>query len=156
MPSLASTAASTEYDASPSAAGVTVTVTLAPAVPPDPTGPYTAGVAGCICSTTPSEKTFEKFKLDPTVQPDQGLRSPFWADGEMASAVRLSTGDWMYLAHYNLGAFDISTAEEELFPTGRTFIHPYFWYGSADGGANHCDESNSDGFDTKDWSIWAR
>jgi len=60
-----------------------------------------------------------------------------------------------WFARYNLGEFDAATSDVPGFD-GQTFIHPYFWYGSADGGPGACDQGNSDGFDTMEWKIWVR
>ena len=69
------------------------------------------------------------------------------SDGEFASAYKAADGTWRWFAKYNLGAFDIMTEGAS--------VAPYFTYLYSGGGAVGCDESNSDGFDTKDWEIYA-
>merc|ERR1712048_1398573 len=67
-------------------------------------------------------------------------------DGEFASAYKDASGKWQWFAKYNLGTFDIKSSK----PASA----PYFTYMYSGGGPGNCDESNSDGFDTKDWSIY--
>ena len=68
-------------------------------------------------------------------------------DGEFASAYKVADGTWKWFAKYNLGAFDIKS--------NSLAVAPYFTYLYSGGGPGSCNEDNSDGFDTKNWEIYA-
>ena len=68
-------------------------------------------------------------------------------DGEFASAYKAVDGTWKWFAKYNLGKFDIKS--------NAPAVAPYFTYVYSGGGPSGCNEQNSDGFDTKNWEIYA-
>jgi len=73
--------------------------------------------------------------------------NPHANNGEMTSAYKDASGNWQWFAKYNLGDFDITSDNQASWP--------YFNYMYSGGGPGNCDESNSDGFDIKDWEVYA-
>merc|ERR1719247_935406 len=67
-------------------------------------------------------------------------------DGEMTSAYLDAGGNWQWFAKYNVGNFDIKS--------GKPASAPYFTFMYSGGGPGNCAEGNSDGYDTKDWTIY--
>ena len=68
-------------------------------------------------------------------------------DGEFASAYKSADGTWKWFAKYNVGVFDIKSE--------AVAVSPYLTYLYSGGGPAGCNEVNSDGFDTKDWEVYA-
>jgi len=74
--------------------------------------------------------------------------SPMEDDGEFGSAVKDASGDWQWFARYSLGSYSLEKTMD--------LSYPYFSFMYSSGGPPACDESNSDGFDMKDWEIWVK
>jgi len=69
-------------------------------------------------------------------------------NGNYGSAYMDEHGQWQWMGNYGLGTFDIEKS--------AAVNHPYFTFLWDDGGPSNCQETNADGFDIKDYAIYAK
>ena len=73
--------------------------------------------------------------------------SVFANNGEFMSAYRNVDGNWMWMAYYGgPGSFDVFV--------NQSASYPYFTFLYSGGGPGGCDQSNSDGFDIRNYAVW--